>query len=238
MDPIVPLERPSAPRRGPVVVFAPHPDDEVIGCGGTLALHADQGDAVHVVVVFDGGTGDPTGAWDRTTLARRRRDEAIAGGRALTGTDLGFSYEFWDLSEGHVPTAAELDAAARRMALCLDEKDPATVYAPWYGDGHRDHRSVGRALELALERTPQWTGEAWGFEVWTPLAPERVLDIGRTIERKKLALACHATQSPSGELAHRALGLGAYRSQLLGPGARFAEVFSRVPLVRSEESAA
>jgi LmbE family N-acetylglucosaminyl deacetylase len=124
------------------------------------------------------------------------------------------------------------------MALCLEEKHAATVYAPWFGDGHRDHRSVACALELALERIPHWTGEAWGFEVWTPLAPERVLDIGTTIERKKLALACHATQSTSGELAHRALGLGAYRSQLLGPGARFAEVFSRFRLARSEDSAA
>jgi LmbE family N-acetylglucosaminyl deacetylase len=43
-----------------VLVFAPHPDDEVLGCGGALALHARRGDHVRVVVVSDGGAGgDP-----------------------------------------------------------------------------------------------------------------------------------------------------------------------------------
>ncbi len=228
----IPLAR---PERGGVLVFAPHPDDEVLGCGGTLALHAEQGDAVHVTVVFDGATGDVTGAWDPDLLARRRRDEALAGGRALAQDNVGFRYDFWEQPEGHEPTDEELADAAERMVSCAAAVGARTIYAPWAGDAHPDHRAVARALGLALNHAdwPTSVEFVWGFEVWTPLAPARVIDVGRTIELKRTALACHATQSagfglePGSPLIHRALGLGAYRSQLVGPDARYAEAFCR-----------
>ncbi len=47
-----------APEPGPVVLFAPHPDDDLIGPGGTVALHRRQGDAVQVVVAYDGYLGN------------------------------------------------------------------------------------------------------------------------------------------------------------------------------------
>ncbi|MFK7743149.1 MAG: PIG-L deacetylase family protein, partial [Planctomycetota bacterium] len=49
------------PPHGRVLVFAPHPDDEVAGPGGILALHQQNGDAVRVVVTTDGTNGDPDG---------------------------------------------------------------------------------------------------------------------------------------------------------------------------------
>ncbi|MCP3919636.1 MAG: hypothetical protein GY711_29220 [bacterium] len=227
------VEIPNQPDPGPVLVFAPHPDDEVIGCGGVLALHAAQGDRVHVAVVFDGAAGDPTGTWEPEQLVRRRRDEALAGGRALAGTSLGLRYEFWGYPEGHEASEREIDDAAAHMVRAAGETGARTVYAPWAGDEHTDHRLVARALGRALA-SPDWPASVnfvWGFEVWTPLEPERVLDIGRVIENKRTALACHATQSADFELergdalTHRALGLGAYRSQHIGRRARYAEAF-------------
>ena len=60
------------PPRERVLVLAPHPDDEVLGCGGTILLHAAQGDAVHVVIAFDGLNG-LSAEWPRDT---RRREAA------------------------------------------------------------------------------------------------------------------------------------------------------------------
>ena len=238
------VETLNQPDPGSVLVFAPHPDDEVIGCGGTLALHAAHGDRVHVAVVFDGAAGDPTGTWEPELLVRRRRDEALAGGRALAGTSLGFRYEFWGHAEGHEASEREIEDAAARMVRAAAETGARTVYAPWAGDAHTDHRLVARALGRALA-SPDWpttVESVWGFEVWTPLDPERVIDIGRVIENKRTALACHATQSADFELergdalTHRALGLGAYRSQHIGRRARYAEAFCRFEVQKSDTS--
>jgi len=65
--------------RGPVLVIAAHPGDELVACGGTLALHAEQGDAVHVVVVYDGAGAARRGEHERESLAARRRAECRAG---------------------------------------------------------------------------------------------------------------------------------------------------------------
>ena len=57
-----PLLAPSALIHGTALVVAPHPDDEVAGCGGMLIAHREAGQDVHVVVLTDGARGNPTGA--------------------------------------------------------------------------------------------------------------------------------------------------------------------------------
>ena len=72
--------------RGRVLVFAPHPDDEVAGPGGVLALHARAGDPVRVIVSTDGTSGDPDGRFDRAAYAEMRHAESRAGLR-FVGVD-------------------------------------------------------------------------------------------------------------------------------------------------------
>jgi LmbE family N-acetylglucosaminyl deacetylase len=205
-------------------VLAPHADDEVIGCGGTLALHADQGDAVRVLVAFDGAAADAERRWAPERYVRARMREALAGGRALACGGRAIEYEFWGAAEGHVPTDEELGGAALRLAALLDELRPATIYAPWSGDGHRDHRTLAAVLARALRMRPVGA-DVWGFEVWTPLEPHLVIDVSRVMPRKLRALACHATQLEGGALLHRVSGLGAYRSLHVGGDATFGEAF-------------
>ena len=112
-----PLDSPrclSAPARGSVLVLAPHPDDEIIGVGGTLALHARQGDRVHVVVAFDGAAGLPT--MDPGQARDLRCREALAGGRALSSVTSALTHQFLEFPEGHEPTDAELQAAKNKIA--------------------------------------------------------------------------------------------------------------------------
>ncbi len=208
------------PERGRVLALAPHPDDEVIGCGGTLVLHALQGDAVSVLVVFDGRAGLSPGE-----PAERRRREARAGGREL-GVD---DYAFWDLPEGHPPGGGEWRAAVHRLSGFVERLAPDAVYAPWIGEHHLDHHSVACAARLALEEI-DFRGAAWGYEVWTPLVPERVVDVGASVECKRAALLRHASQGGS-EMARRALGMCAHRSLYL-PGGRWGEAFA--PLGRPD----
>jgi LmbE family N-acetylglucosaminyl deacetylase len=234
MSPFDPPRCLNAPARGPVIVLAPHPDDEIIGVGGTLALHARQGDRVHVVVAFDGAAGLPT--MDREQARDLRCREALAGGRALSSGTSALTHQFLEFPEGHEPTDREFQRGAALLARILTERRPSSVYAPWPGDAHRDHRVLASALALALEQIPahQRPKHVWGFEVWSNLEASVLVDITPVMDMKCAALACHASQG-STELTRRALGLAAWRSAHLDQDQRYAEALCPFPPVSSLE---
>lgn len=222
MNERAPLPRvPERPAPGRVLVVAPHPDDDVIGCGGTAALHADLGDEVHALVLFDGMAGDSDRRWDPAAYAERRKAETLRGGQHL-----GYAhYTFWDYPEGHQPADAEVVAVARRFAGFVSELAPRTVYAPWIGEYHLDHHVAARVVRMGLELAG-WDGQAWGYEVWTPLIPTLIHDVSGTFERKKQALAEHATQFEYHDMQHKALAITAQRSMYCRRGATHGEAFA------------
>lgn len=211
----------TTPRPGPVLLFAPHADDDIIGPGGTAALHAAQGDSVHVVVVFDGVAGDPDGRFDPDELRQRRQDEARRGGQHLGLS----SYEFWGYPEGHEPGPGEFGAAVGRVAECVRERAPQSVYAPWVGEHHLDHHVLGRVVRAALHAC-DFAGEAWGYEVWTPLVPTHIVDITALYEKKVAALEEHQSQLEYTDHVHKALGMQAQRSLYLPSGSLWGEAFA------------
>jgi LmbE family N-acetylglucosaminyl deacetylase len=222
----------AAPARGTVVLLAPHADDDVIGAGGTAALHARQGDRVHVIVVFDGLAGDPHGRYAPGELLERRRREARAGGAHLGLTE----YEFWDYPEGHVPGALEFAAGVRRLAARLRELAPATVYAPWVGEHHMDHHVLARVARLALQLA-DFRGEAWGYEVWTPLVPSLIVDITELHAAKVRALHEHESQMGYTDYVHKVLGMQAQRSLYLPAQSLYGEAFAPLGAPAAEDRA-
>lgn len=209
------------PERGRVLLVVPHADDDVLGAGGTCALHAAQGDAVKVLVVYDGLAGDPERRHAPDELRARRQAEARAGGRHLGLGD----YEFWEYPEGHLPSPAELSAAAERLAALVRAYRPDIVYAPWVGEQHVDHHVLGRAVRIALARAG-FRGKAWGFEVWSALVPTRVVDITTVFEKKRAALREHASQLAYHDILHKGLALSAQRAMYLAHEARHGEGFA------------
>ena len=67
---IIPYQTSSVPDACSVIVFAPHPDDEVFGCGGAIALHVQAGHAVHVILLTSGEFGSPEGSGEDYAQAR------------------------------------------------------------------------------------------------------------------------------------------------------------------------
>ncbi len=212
------LERPA---RGRVLLLAPHPDDDVLGCGGTAALHAEQGDPVHVLVAFGGLEGDPDERWDPREYAAIRRRETRAAGSHLGLSD----YEFWDYPEGHLPSAVDLTSAARRLAGLIESLRPETIYAPWVGEYHVDHHALARAARLAIALAG-FRGAAWGYEVWTPLVPTLIVDVTSVFERKRAALEEHRTQLAYRDIRRKGLALGAQRAMYLSSAALHGEGFA------------
>jgi LmbE family N-acetylglucosaminyl deacetylase len=176
----------AAPAFKRVLALAAHPDDEVVGCGGLLALAADAGADVHVLFATD-GEATIGAALRPDEVARRRRAEAELSCRVL-----GAIPHFLGLPDGRLAEHADdLAAGVRRL---VEHLQPDVVLAPWELDGHRDHRAVFAAVPAGLE--------VWGYETWTPLTPNRVVDVSSVFTRKEQALACYET-------AHLAFDVGA-----------------------------
>ncbi|MCF3962738.1 PIG-L deacetylase family protein, partial [Streptomyces fuscigenes] len=148
---------------GPVLVVAAHPDDEVLGFGGTLAALAAAGTPLHLLSVTDGEASHPRAA--RSTrpavhrLAELRRAE-LAGalgelglGRART-TRLAVPDRAVDRHE---------DRVADAVARLLRETGARLCVAPWNGDLHGDHEAAGRAASSACAAAgvPVWSYPVW-----------------------------------------------------------------------------
>lgn len=199
----LPLVLPLAEARR-VMVFAPHPDDESIGCGGLLALLARAGVPTRVVLVSDGsGAGGlPEGAGEvrqqefRAALARLG-----IGDMAL----LGFP-------DGELALSPALLAA---IAQEVRDFSPQWVFTPASIDLHRDHRVVAEAVRQAALAVAS-VETVWQYETWSPLPITHVLDITGMLATKLAALGEHRTALACGNYLLGTEGLSRHRALLLG----------------------
>lgn len=208
-----------------VLAISPHMDDETIGCGGTLALHVQKGAQVTVAFLTDGCKGSSELAnfsGDeltrlQTELAERRKLEAR---NALD--KLGIHKMICiDAEDGAL---AECRWAAQRLRLVLTEIKPQLVYLPFYLEEHPDHRATSDILLEAVEGT-DLDFLCVAYEVWTPLYPNCLVRIDRSLKTKREALSEYRTQLADNDYAHTGLGLNAYRAIGLPGNGGYAEAF-------------
>lgn len=228
------------PPRGKVLVVAPHPDDETIGAGGTLAMHAAQGDAITLLCVCNGIQGDPDGWFPRDKIVDIRRDEARAAAGVIGIGDLRFldypdnlsDDDMHDVFEGLPEDPDEARKAlasgfADKLGELIQEGGFDIVYYPWDQELNGDHWLIGQAVTWLKTHRPDLAEPiSWlGFEVWSACIPGTVIDISDVMETKLSALHCYKSQELYCDYAHGAVGLGAYRSLLLEHGATYGEAF-------------
>lgn len=125
------------------VVVAPHPDDEVLGAGGLIALLSAAGTRVTVIAVTDGEASHPGGSTPPDVLARLRRAETRS---ALADLGTGIAIETLGLPDGGAEGLEQPVAAAVRTP------EDGWLVGPFEGDGHPDHEAVGRACATAAAR--------------------------------------------------------------------------------------
>ena len=129
------------------IVIAPHPDDETIGCGGTVSAHCRNGHTVSIVFLTDGSTGTSFANYSREKLTRLREEEARHATAAL-GTD---RIVFLRHPDGELDGGG---AVVEDLQELLERACPEVVYTPYFLDSHRDHRAgtiaLSRAVPLSL----------------------------------------------------------------------------------------
>jgi LmbE family N-acetylglucosaminyl deacetylase len=181
-----------------VLVFAAHPDDEVLGMGATIALHAGPwGDEVRIVCVTDGSSAQYP---DDTALRLQKNEEAVKAAAELGVTD----YVHLDLPDMRLDTLphVEVNAAVERELL---DFGPDVVYTT-FPDVNRDHRALFDSVAVATRPTPeQRVRRVLAYAPtssveWTPaqlgaFAPNWYVDVGDALERKLAAFACYTTEA-------------------------------------------
>ncbi|HET8796619.1 MAG TPA: PIG-L family deacetylase [Thermoanaerobaculia bacterium] len=206
-----------------LLVLAPHPDDEVIGCGGLIALHRRENRAVRVVIATDGaGAGD----------AAVREEESRRGLAALGD---GIEVEFL-----RHPDRALGDEAADPIRRELAVFRPDLLLVPSPVEIHPDHAALNRIVVELIQRDETLfadlaTTRIAFYEVSQPLRPNAIVDITGVAEAKFAAIAEHASQLASRDYAAYARGLNAYRTMTLPPECRYAEAYwvSDLPSLRT-----
>jgi LmbE family N-acetylglucosaminyl deacetylase len=209
-----------------VVVFAPHPDDEVLGCGGALADLLERGARLDVVLVTDGAAG-ARDAGERGRIAATRMEESrraleILGGGALHAG--GFP------DRGLADRLEEVEAL---LARWLVQASPALVFAPSPVETHPDHRAVAASL-LRLAARPAGDAAAQAlegaivafFELSQPFRPNFLFDATRVADRKEKAMAAFFSQAAERDYAGFARGLNAYRRMTLSADVASVEAYS------------
>jgi glycosyltransferase involved in cell wall biosynthesis/LmbE family N-acetylglucosaminyl deacetylase len=198
------------------LVIAPHPDDEVFGCGGTLSLLRSGGCMVTIIIVTNGALGDDS---VDGKLIEIRAGESRAAAKLL-GLDAPI---FWGLPDRGVSYGEILIA---RLIEAIAEFDADLVFLPSPSDWHPDHQAIAFAGAEAIRRLGGLRQAAF-YEVTDPLPnPSLIHDISAVEALKHQAMRCFPSQLQEQPYDSRISGINNFRALHLGAQVKSAEAFS------------
>jgi LmbE family N-acetylglucosaminyl deacetylase len=211
----------TAPFGKSMLVVAPHQDDEVIGCGGTLALQVLNGNAASAVILQDGADEHDSVSMTREALVELRNQESRDAAR-MVGIDSPIFLGLRDLS-------LNADATALALRQIIEERHVDAIFTPFVLDGHPDHRTCNFILARALSKSNR-TIRILQYEVWSLCIPNVVVVIDSVADKKWEMLACFRFANKAFDYAHATKGLNMFHSRLLPAGqANYVECFFELP---------
>lgn len=213
--------RNEVPIVGRVMVIAPHPDDDVLGCGGSLLKHVTDGAHCAIVYMTSGEAGG--GKKSPEALAAQREAEALNGAKKLGVTDLIFLHE----PDGKLQIS---ELVIEKVRTVIESAQPDLVYVPHEVDGHKDHRATYSIVIEAIKRLG-YKPLIMAYEVWTPLqtVTHLVSFDEKTMQDKLSALAEHKSQVNTINFIDAISSLNKYRGILL-VRSEYAECFRNIDL--------
>ena len=207
-----------------ILVIAPHPDDEAIGCGGTLCNHAVRGDRIAVVFLTSGELGLKEIPRDRAWNIREA--EAAKSQKILGITAL----HFLRLPDWYV--GKQIRTAAKLLRQILKQEKPGMIYLTHPAEWHPDHKAALPIVRAAFRGSGLPVPAVRAYEVWTPISePHHIEDITGMLARKLRAVRAHRSQFREIDYARAVRGLNQYRGEM-STRFRYAEVFQNIDLKR------
>ena len=215
-----------------VLCVAPHPDDEVLGCGGLLTAWAEAGARVHTVILTCGQQGaDPAEAGFDAELPARRRQESIAAAAVLgTAEPLFLEFEDRALRCDHALVAA--------LSQAIAQHQPQALLLPSLSEPHPDHQATALAGLAAASQAGPSLRTVLFYECGAPLHANAHFPIDAVAERKWRALQCFTSQLGVEDYEAHARAMATLRAFGLRPPCQQAESFFRVDLAAVQEKGA
>ncbi len=174
-----------------VLVIAAHPDDELLGCGGTIALHTKRGDHVTSIVMCEGESlrYGPEGVGQGNHMQDAARVLGVHDVRALKFPDQ------------RLDTFTLVDLITPLEEITREIK-PQIVYCQYGGDINRDHELLFKALLVATRPTEEFIETIYAFDTassteWAyprTFTPDTWVDISSTLQQKIESMACYESE--------------------------------------------
>ena len=186
-----------------VLVVAAHPDDEVLGCGGAIAKHTEQGDILHVLIMAEGATSR---SLQRDRAKAKNQLSALAVAAQQASEILGVqSLKLHDFPDNRMDSCDLLDVI-KVIEKKISQYQPEIIYTHHFGDVNIDHRRIHEAVVTAVRPIPgQIVQTLLFFEIassteWQPsssalpFTPNWFVDISETLSLKIKALTAYESE--------------------------------------------
>lgn len=188
---------------GKILVIAAHPDDEVLGCGATIARHVKRGDEVHIVILSEGATSrDAQRDCEKRGVELSDLAEAAHKAKEVLGVSSLTLHDFPDNRMDSIDLLDVVKVVEQHVAIV----EPEIVYTHHAGDVNIDHRIIHHAVITACRPLPgrsvrtllffevpsstewQTTGSAPSF------TPNWFVDVSDTLNDKLIALQAYQAE--------------------------------------------
>jgi N-acetylglucosamine malate deacetylase 1 len=176
-----------------ILVIAPHPDDEVLGCGGAMARHVEEGDKVYLCIVTKAYSPE----WSQSFISKRSKEMAKAA--KILGVE---ETQLLDFPTVKLDTLPQKDIN-QAIAKAVKKVDPEIVYIPYKGDLNMDHRIVYESSLVALRPMDNCVRRILAYEVLSetewgkPIEPfyqNVYIDISKTLKKKLDAMKAYPSE--------------------------------------------
>jgi LmbE family N-acetylglucosaminyl deacetylase len=212
-----------------ILVVAPHHDDEVLGCGGTIAKHYGKGDKVFVVYITAGWSSLPK-IKSKGTAIKIREKEAK---KACNILGVGKTFFLREKDRGLFYNGE----IVQKLINVIREVNPQIIFVP-----HPEEKDLEHRITYEIAREASWLSKSpylpklgksvksiealYLYEVWTPMKNYFIKeDITSVIDTKIKALSAYKSQMEYLNLVDGIIGLNLYRGSMVGISKKFAEVF-------------
>lgn len=194
---------------GPILIVAPHPDDETLGCGGAIAALRLLGLEVQVLVMSDGTQSHPNSLAYPAPKLRALRESETQRAMNLLGVEAA-RITFLRLPDGALPVRGTVEFGTALSQCCdyLAAVVPAVMFVPWRFDPHPDHRATWQLIHSALSQVnsvctpvsriieyPIWDWDMTQRQASEVAIASWRLDISDTVQLKQRAIAAYRSQT-------------------------------------------